>query len=130
MQVELLALGNLLLTSVTAISGVQAPAPLSLSNCNPTTGSNYTVTHIDGISSSPLQTGGMPYTEFVVGITPVLTILQDPSTSDPETHLTCLKVMTTSSNTASQLESSSSSVAPFEYTAMLIVGVLSLWMMI
>lgn len=119
----------LLLTKFTAISGADAPAPLSLSNCHPTIESDYSLTYIDGVSSSPVQIAGIAYTDFALGITPILTILHNASISKPETHLTCLKVITSEGNTANELISGSTAVTPdlvVGYSALLVLGILSL----
>ena len=117
-----------MLTKFTAISGADAPAPLSLSNCHPTIEGDYSLAHIDGVSSSPLQIAGIAYTGFALGITPILTILHDASISEPETHLTCLKVITSEGNTTNELMSASTVVAPdlvLGYSALLVLGILS-----
>jgi hypothetical protein len=101
----------LLLINLAAISGADAPGPLPLSDCHPTTGINYSLTHIDGVSSSPLQTGTVPYDDFVFGITPILTVLRNTTNSKSETHLTCLKAITTQAS-GSQMISGSPIIAP------------------
>ena len=116
-----------MLISLVAISGADAPAPLPLSDCHPTTGINYSLTHIDGVSSSPLQTGTGPYDDFVLGITPILTVLRNTTISTSETHLTCLKAITTEGS-GSQMVSGSSLVAPdlaLGYSALVVLWLLS-----
>ena len=111
------------------MSGADAPAPLLLSNCHPTIESDYSLMHIDGVSSPPLQaSGGSVYIGFLFGITPILTILRNASISEPEIHLTCLKIITSEGNTSTELTSASTVVAPdslFAYSALLVLGILS-----
>jgi hypothetical protein len=117
-----------LLTKLTAIFGFDAPPPLSLSNCHPSVESDYSLTYIDGVSSSPLRTAGIAYTNFALGITPILTILRNALSSNPEAHLTCLKVITSGGNNANEQMSGSTVVSPdlvLGYSALLVLGILS-----
>jgi hypothetical protein len=117
-----------LLINFAAISGANAPDPLSLSTCHPTIESDYSLTHIDGVNSTPLHMGGIPYDDFVLGITPILTIFRHTTISKPETHLTCLKVIRSEDNLPNEQSSVSTAVAPDQalgYSALLILGLLS-----
>ncbi|EXJ66899.1 uncharacterized protein A1O5_10094 [Cladophialophora psammophila CBS 110553] len=65
--------GNWGEVSAKSISGPGAPSPLSLSDCHPTIENDYSLIHIDDVSSSPFQAdGGIGFDGFVFGITPVL----------------------------------------------------------
>ena len=118
-----------MLISLAAISGADVPAPLSFSDCHPTTGINYSLTYIDGVSSSPLKSGTVPYDNFVLGITPILTILRKTTNSKSETHLTCLKAIS-SEGSSSQVDSGSPQalVAPnmtLGYSALAVIWLLA-----
>jgi hypothetical protein len=119
----------LLLIKFTVILRADVSAPLSLSNCHLTIESDYSLIYIDGVSSSPVQMAGIAYTDFALGITPILTILHNASILKPETHLTCLKVITSEGNAANELISGSTVVTPdlvLGYSTLLVLGILSL----
>jgi hypothetical protein len=84
-----------------AISGPDMLPALELTNCNPTIGEAYSVTHIDGVEEVDNSTGEI--FSFLGGITPIFTVFI-PSLSNnvtgsilraPETCLSCLKYMAT-----------------------------------
>lgn len=81
------------------ITGLNAPDPVTLSTCHPSTGvDNYRIALIETQSLNAYPNFADSLMSYIYGITPVLTVFYDQGGEstllhEPEAHLSCMKVV-------------------------------------
>jgi hypothetical protein len=112
----------------TAITGASAPSPIQLGECHATTGQGYTMSQVDSYNSSIVATS-TDLLNFVNGITPVITFFaKEGATADPETHLSCLKMISATQNLPNEvMPGGAMEMVPGRLMPVFVSAVCALW---